>query len=466
MLSLLFCTVSVFSQDMSQDKVFLYDDFGSEDYVVWGRKLDKTALNYYIINTTQDISSQDCINAIATSFATWSDISEFTFTLVNDSTIADIKIKWDNYFDNNSILAQTGTSAVNGIINKSTIRFNDNITWAVNGSFCDLIEVATHEIGHALGLLHSEYSNAMMYPSYHQSRTLTADDICGLWSIYDCPFPITGPSTVGSSAVYYIDKVPVDSRVSVVWSLSDTYYNNNCLDQNTPTTNKCTIHGSSVQSMNNATLTANLYYNSNLLQTFTKSGINAPVIVFPGTYYNGQTTKPILLPNPLYVLPGTSVIISSSKLIGATAYQSGGNASPTSWTLDGTYGILVVGMPSTLNSTVVAHVDCTDGTSYNLPIITTNSLNLMSVSFDGGLIEIKVTPNYDLSQIDDLTFGALPEVSTWTLEIRNALTGVKVLSQQVYGTSYEVDTSCMSKGVYVIKATIGDEVLSEKVVIR
>lgn len=466
LLSFLFCTVYVLAQDNSQNKVILYDNFGLEDYSLTGYKWNKTTLNYYIINTTSDISSQDCINAIATSFAAWSDISEFTFTKVNNSSNADIVIQWDYSFSDNSILGETIPLENNGVLYLVGIHFNDYLTWAVDGSVCDVVEVASHEIGHALGLNHSGYSNALMFPSYHYSRSLTADDICGLWSIYDCPFPITGPSTTGSSAVYYIDKVPIDSRVSVVWSLSDTYYNNNCLDQDTPSTNKCTIRLSTVQPMNNATLTANLYYNNNLLQTFMKSGISTPVIIFPGNYYNGQATKPILLPTPLYVLPGTQVIISSSKLIGATVSQNGGNTTPTSWSYNGTQGILVVGMPSTLNSTVVAHVDCTDGTSYNLPIITTNSVNLLSVSLTGGLLEVEVSPNYALAEIDGYSFGSLPEISTWTLEIINALTGTKVISQQVYGSSCEIDTSCMSKGVYVIRATVGDEVLSEKIVIR
>ncbi len=458
------CTVSVYAQDIACEREITIDDYGLEDYTLLGKKWNKTVLTYYIENTTTDISSQDCINAIATSFAAWSDVSEFTFTEVDSLSNADIRIKWDYNFGSNLILAQTGASSINGIFNKITIHFNENYTWAVNGSFCDIITVAMHEIGHALGLDHSEYSNAMMYYSYHYSRSLTADDICGLWSIYDCPFPITGPSTVGSSAVYYIDKVPVDSRVSVVWSLSDPYYNNNCLDQDTPTTNKCRIRWSSVQGMSNGTLTANLYYNNNLLQTFTKNGINVPI--FPGTYYNGQATKPISLPTPLYVLPGTSVIISSSELNGATVSQSGGNATPTSWVFDQTYNILVVGMPSTLNATVIVHVDCADGSSFNLPIITMNSVNLMSVSLDGGILEVEIAPDYGLSQTDDYSFGSLPEVKTWSLEIRNAQTGAKVLNQQVYGSSCDIDTSFMKSGVYFIRATIGDEVLSKKVVIK
>ena len=468
LVSLLLFTIPVFAQNPSQDKVIMYDDYGLEDYAVMGCKWNKTSLNYYIDSTSSDIPSLDCINAIASSFAAWSDISDFTFTKVNNSANADITIKWDSDFSSNSVLAETGTSynANTYIIIKAAIRFNDNVSWAINGSNYDVFKVAVHEIGHALGMRHSEYSDAIMYYAYNSASTLTADDICGLWSVYNCPFPISGPSTVGSNAVYYIDHVPVDSRVSVVWSLSDIYYNDNCLDQDTPSTNQCTIHGSSVQGMNNGTLNAELYYNNTLLQTFTKSGINAPTIIFPGTYYNGQITKPILLPAPLYVLPGTSVVINSSKFNGATVSQSGGNASPTSWTFDGANDILVVGMPSTLSSVVVVHVVCADGTSYNLPIITTSTVNLMSVFIDGGILEVGLTPIIDLPQVDGYVFDALPDISSWKFEVRNALTGAKVFNQLVHGSSFSIDTSLLDTGMYVIRATVGNEVYSEKVFIR
>ena len=75
-------------------------------------------------------------------------------------------------------------------------------------------------------------------------------------------------------------------------------------------------------------------------------------------------------------------------------------------------------------------------------------------------------PDYGLSQTDDYSFGSLPEVKTWSLEIRNAQTGAKVLNQQVYGSSCDIDTSFLKSGVYFIRATVGNEVLSKKVVIK
>lgn len=42
----------------------------------------------------------------------------------------------------------------------------------------------SHEIGHALGLAHSDDPNALMYPFYSGARNLDQDDIDGIRSIY------------------------------------------------------------------------------------------------------------------------------------------------------------------------------------------------------------------------------------------------------------------------------------------
>ena len=51
----------------------------------------------------------------------------------------------------------------------------------------NILQVATHEIGHALGLFHSKNIGAVMYPyatSYTKNLTLHDDDIRGIQEIY------------------------------------------------------------------------------------------------------------------------------------------------------------------------------------------------------------------------------------------------------------------------------------------
>ena len=54
---------------------------------------------------------------------------------------------------------------------------------------------------------------------------------------------------------------------------------------------------------------------------------------------------------------------------------------------------------------------------------------------------------------------------TWTLEVFDAASGTKLITKNVTGTSAVVATG-KSRGVFVVRATIGKEVLSEKVVLK
>ena len=66
--------------------------------------------------------------------------------------------------------------------------------WRVGASI-DVFSVTLHEIGHALGLAHSDVPSAVMYPYYKMSSTLSADDIAGIQALYGPPTTEQGGGT-------------------------------------------------------------------------------------------------------------------------------------------------------------------------------------------------------------------------------------------------------------------------------
>jgi hypothetical protein len=74
--------------------------------------------------------------------------------------------------------------AANGGTDAGDIILNSNVNWQINSNY-DLMTVAAHEFGHALGLADSTVSGAVMYGTYTTvTQTLTSDDIAGIQSIY------------------------------------------------------------------------------------------------------------------------------------------------------------------------------------------------------------------------------------------------------------------------------------------
>jgi hypothetical protein len=72
----------------------------------------------------------------------------------------------------------------NGGTDAGDILFNSNINWQINSTY-DIMTVAVHEFGHALGLGDSTVASAVMYGTYNGiKQTLASDDIFGIQSVY------------------------------------------------------------------------------------------------------------------------------------------------------------------------------------------------------------------------------------------------------------------------------------------
>lgn len=283
----------------------------------------------------------------------------------------------------------------------------------------------------------------------------------GLLNAYDAVYAvaahkIVGPQLVSTNGTYYINNLP--TGLTVEWSLSNSYYNQNCLQQNYPSTNQCTITRSSSQDMMNATLTANIKYNGVTIQTLTKTGVYA-YADFYGQYTSGNLSGTINYTHILYARPGYSTNITSPNLIGATVSYDNTATIPSYFYFDTTQWKLYFIMP-TNNNGIPIMINVTDGCEnyYQLYAMPVNSKNLNISSDDNG---ITISLNEDGDSDTGLSLD-----QNWTVEIRNATTGALMATQSSSSRSATISTAGWPKGIYAVKATIGKEVLLEKVIVK
>jgi hypothetical protein len=115
--------------------------------------------------------------------------------------VADIRFAIIGGFPSSSTLAHAyspGTEALYGPGGTimGDLHFNAEVDWVDDpfdpddGHDYDMQTVALHEIGHSLGLLHSDVPGSVMYPENEGGkRELTAYDIDGISFIYGAPVP-------------------------------------------------------------------------------------------------------------------------------------------------------------------------------------------------------------------------------------------------------------------------------------
>jgi hypothetical protein len=154
---------------------------------------DKTDITYAFVNGTDQLPGDTERNLVKQAFDLWAAQTPLTFTETSDTSTADISIGWavgdhgdgDAFDGPGDVLAH---SSFPNPYDKSQVflHFDDDEHWVdSNTRDVDLLTVAAHEIGHTLGLAHSNDPNALMFPSYSgPHRFLDQDDIAGAQSIY------------------------------------------------------------------------------------------------------------------------------------------------------------------------------------------------------------------------------------------------------------------------------------------
>ncbi|XP_059448386.1 metalloendoproteinase 2-MMP-like [Corylus avellana] len=146
---------------------------------------------YHLTYGFVDGTPSEAMNPVAQAFLTWASNTHFTFSQAQGVSNADIKIGFSrgDHGDGHPFDGAGGTLAHAFAPTDGRFHYDGDERWsvgAVSGAF-DLETVALHEIGHLLGLGHSEVEGAIMYSSITSGVTkgLHADDIQGIKALYN-----------------------------------------------------------------------------------------------------------------------------------------------------------------------------------------------------------------------------------------------------------------------------------------
>ena len=168
------------------------------------------SLTFAFEDGTNDVGGSAEFQAVRNAFATWAAAVPVVFTETAAAQNPDIAIDWRPANDPDhsmvgGVLAHADFPPACGVITNTLpkpVHFDDSehqwVIGAVAGGF-DVETVALHELGHILGLQHSNVAGSVMFASVSSNstkRALTADDLGGIRQLYPVSVLAAGTYTI------------------------------------------------------------------------------------------------------------------------------------------------------------------------------------------------------------------------------------------------------------------------------
>lgn len=152
---------------------------------------------------------------IRDAFQAWEDIANIDFVEVADSASSEMRLGWDAIDGPFGTVGQANwqarsdgsydASAPRFSINSAEIRFDTAEDWTTaktpQANKVEFFSVALHEIGHAIGLQHTDDTSTIMFPTNSGLSALAAGDITGAQTLYG-PAANTTPAPASVAASF------------------------------------------------------------------------------------------------------------------------------------------------------------------------------------------------------------------------------------------------------------------------
>lgn len=187
-------------------------------------------LNVYIDSSPKKVTAfqNSFIGATKKGIDRWATVSngKLSFTYVSNPEAADIKIFWRAMLDSKLTGSEVGTPYTAGV---TTPEYSGKELYAMaitltttdpNGKTHtpdDIEKVATHEFGHALGIMgHSDKTSDLMYPSSQTDGSLTKRDINTINLLYELDPDISNfrNTKTGNKTTVAANKEPTEDESS------------------------------------------------------------------------------------------------------------------------------------------------------------------------------------------------------------------------------------------------------------